>query len=65
MTEMTADQFLDLIEGIATGGLFVLVWLLRGEISKRIDQAEDIGDGPMVNALCAEARKLFTPGTHW
>ena len=39
--------------------------LCREALARRIDQADTIGDGPRVNALCAATRKQFTAGLRW
>jgi cytochrome P450 len=47
------------------GDLWILVKLLRQEIAQRIEDADSVGDGPYVNALCEEARRWFTPSSVW
>lgn len=34
-------------------------------VAERIRRADAVGDGPMVNALCAYARKLWGEGLYW
>lgn len=53
------------LEHVTDDDLFMLARLIRRELSKRIEEFDAHGDGPMVNALCIEARKYFTACLVW
>jgi hypothetical protein len=53
------------LRGLTIDQLVTLIQCCRVEFGRRIDEADAIGDGPMVNALCAEARYWFTAGLRW
>jgi hypothetical protein len=53
------------LRGLTNGQLVELIRCCRVDFGRRIDEADAGGDGPMVNALCAEARKWFTAGLRW
>lgn len=56
---------LDWLRELSSEQLFGLAKEIRIELVVRIDHADAIGDGPMVNALCATARRIFVPGLCW
>ena len=63
------DEFLEglavHLRGLTNGEVFAVAQACRYEIARRVDDADAIGDGPMVNALCALARQRFGTGLHW
>lgn len=44
---------------------FYLVLACRKRLAKAIQQADSVGDGPLVNALVARCRQIFLPSLLW
>jgi hypothetical protein len=61
----TMDFLQGIIRGLNDDEVIHVVRLCRIEYMERIDEYDCRGDGPMVNAMCAEARKWLSPSLAW
>ena len=61
----TVDFLQGIIRGLDDDEVIMAVRLCRIEYIKRINDHDAWGDGPMVNAMCAEERKWLSPSLTW
>lgn len=58
----------DLVEWLESGtndDLLLLAHYARKILTRRLDEADAHGDGPLVNALCHHLRRVFYSDLRW
>lgn len=63
--KMSEDRLIEWLKTGTNDDLLILARAIRTELVCRVNQADSLGDGSMVNALCAAAREVFAPNTTW